>query len=132
MVVQAELFFDKKKENSKIKGELDLTNLLYEKFDARFEEKNTLFIKEKDFGKQTYFRFRVTFNRDVSTTFALTTNSEEDFNNFIENLRPICICLNFKEDFSLVKVIGKGNFAKVYDKFLHDLYQKKKIGFSRY
>jgi len=111
------IFSIKKKENSKkIKGELDLTNLLYEKFDSRFEEKNSLFIKEKPFGKQSSFRFSVTFKRDVNTALILSTNSEEDYNNFIENLKSVCICHNFKDDFSLVKVIGKGNFAKVYEK----------------
>jgi len=43
----------------------------------------------------------------------LATNSEEDFNKLIESLKPQCICLNFKDDYTVLKIIGKGNFAKV-------------------
>ena len=94
---------------------MELTDLLYEKHDRRFEEKNSLFFKDENelnFNNKL-FHYRVTFKRNLNMMFTLATNSEEDFKNLVEALKANCICSNFKDDFTVVKIIGKGNFAKV-------------------
>lgn len=70
--------------------------------------------KESKEKQKNDSHFTVTLKKNIMQSITLATNCEEIYNKFISAIGKYCICIDFKNDFRILKIIGKGNFAKVY------------------